>query len=146
MNSRQPQTSDNSAKIFINTTLLYTSHMSNWAIYFDPSQPGHCQYCAQQFEGRGGGKTQGTALYEINSLGQDKWQIAIRGADPDNINALNFTIIFWIDSFDSQSLDHQTAIAATGNVYDDHETPMWPGGEKAMDFVFQRGKSLQGDR
>ena len=135
----------NSSQVFTNTTLLYTSHTSSWSIYFDPSQPGNCQYFAQQFEGRGGGKTQGTARYTINSLGANQWQISIRGTAPSDTNALNFKVIFWVDSFNSESVDQETVITATGNVYDDDETPMWPGGERAMDLMFQRGKSLSGD-
>lgn len=142
---------------FANTTLLYSSHISDWAIYFDPSQPEICQYRIQQFEARGGANSQGTALYEINSLGDNKWQILIQKISPNTINAYNFKnpefdhtdtfdfkIIFWTHSFNLQSLDGQPVIAATGNVYDEQGTPMWTDNERSMDLIFQRGKNFQG--
>lgn len=153
MSSSQLPTSE----FFANTTLLYSSHISDWAIYFDPSQPEICQYRIQQFEARGGANSQGTALYEIKSLGDDKWQILIQRIAPNTINtsnfknpefnhtdAFDFKIIFWVHSFNPQSLDGQTVIAATGNVYDEHETLMWTGDERSMDLIFQRGKNFQG--
>lgn len=133
--SNQPQTPTD---IFANTTLLYTSHMSDWAIYFGRGESGQCQYFAQQFEARGGATARGTKSYSINSLGSAKWQISTQGTKPDDVS----NIVFWINSLNPRAPDNQTVIEASGNIYDRNGKPMWPNGERDMKLTFRRGNTI----